>query len=149
MKSETGTELGRSRLMLPIYASAETFSMFGNAAVQVVLPWLVLQRTGDPAAAAAVAAATAVAQIVATVAVGPLIDRFGARRMAVFADVCSAASVAALAFLDTLGSLTFPIILLLAAAGGLFDLPGSRRHTGPESVRPSLRSGPVGHEEAA
>lgn len=114
----------RSRSVLPIYASAEAFSLFGNAAVQVALPWLVLQRTGDPAAAAAVAAATAIAQIVATVAVGQLIDRFGARRMAVLADVCSAASVAALALLDTIDVLTFPLILALAAAGGLFDIPG-------------------------
>ncbi len=124
MKSAPGSEPRRSRSVLPIYASAETFSLFGNAAIQVALPWLVLQRTGDPVAAAAVAAATAIAQLVATVAVGPLIDRFGARRMAVFADVCSATSVAALAFLDTVGVLTFPVILLLAAAGGLFDLPG-------------------------
>ncbi|UJW28385.1 MFS transporter [Saccharothrix sp. AJ9571] len=114
----------RSRLVLPLYALAEAFSFFGNSAIQLVLPWLVLLRTGDPAAAAGVAAATGVAQILATVAVGPLIDRFGARRMAVLADVCSAASVAALALLDTLGGLSLLALVLLAAAGGLFDIPG-------------------------
>ncbi len=98
--------------------------MSGNAAVQMVLPWLVLQRTGDPSAAALVATATGVAQIAATFAVGALIDRFGARGMAVVADVCSAASVAAFAMLDATGGLTLSVMMLLAAAGGLFDIPG-------------------------
>lgn len=115
---------GRSRLVLPIYVCAEAFSFFGNSAVQVVLPWLVLARTGDPAAAAIVAAATGVAQIIATVAVGRLIDRFGARGMAIIADVCSAGSVAAFALADTLDTLTLTVMILLAAAGGLFDIPG-------------------------
>ncbi|MGA6162671.1 MFS transporter [Amycolatopsis magusensis] len=116
--------MSRSRVVLPLYACAEAFSFVGNSAIQLALPWLVLLRTGDPAAAAGVAAATGVAQILATAAVGPLIDRFGARRMAVFADVCSAASVAALALLDTFGGLSFLALVLLAAAGGLFDIPG-------------------------
>lgn len=114
----------RSRALVPVYASAEAFSLFGNAAVQVVLPWLVLVRTGDPAAAALVAAATGVAQILATFAAGGLIDRFGARRMAVFADVCSAASVAAFALVDAADGLTLGLMMLLAGAGGLFDIPG-------------------------
>jgi MFS family permease len=44
--------------------------------------------------------------------------------MAVLAEVCSAASVAALAFLDSTRTLTLPVIVFLAAAGGLFDIPG-------------------------
>jgi MFS family permease len=114
----------RSRLVLPIYVSAEAFSYFGNSAIQVVLPWLVLARTGDPAAAAIVAAATGVAQIIATVAVGQLIDRFGARGMAIIADVCSAGSVVALAIADAVDALNPPVLIMLAAAGGLFDIPG-------------------------
>lgn len=114
----------RSKAILPVYAVAEGFSFLGNSVIQVVLPWLVLVRTGNPAAAAGVAAATGIAQIAATVAVGQLIDRFGARRMAVIADVFSAASVAALAIVDSTSNISLAAIVVLAAAGGLFDIPG-------------------------
>ncbi|GAA4962909.1 MFS transporter [Kineococcus glutinatus] len=114
----------RSRLVLPLYATAEGLSFLGNAAVTVVLPWLVLARTGDPAAAALVAAASGTAQVAATAAVGPLVDRFGARRMAVLADVGSTASVGALALLDASSALGLGAITALAVAGAFFDLPG-------------------------
>ncbi|MGK2348009.1 hypothetical protein [Actinomyces sp. W5033] len=38
-----------NRLTLPAYLVASAASLFGNAAIGVVLPWLVLERTGDPA----------------------------------------------------------------------------------------------------
>jgi MFS family permease len=68
----------RSRIVFAVYAAAEGLSFFGNSAIQVVLPWLVLLRTGDPAAAAVVAVAAGLAQIAATIVAGQLIDRFGA-----------------------------------------------------------------------
>ncbi len=114
----------RSRLVLPVYATAEALSNFGNSAIAVTLPWLVLLRTGDVAAAGAVAAVAGIAQVAATFAIGQLIDRFGARRMAVLADLGSALSVAALAVVDAAGGLTLGWMLVLAAAGALFDIPG-------------------------
>ena len=38
-----------SRASLPLFVAAEAFSLFGNSAIAIVLPWLVLTRTGDPA----------------------------------------------------------------------------------------------------
>ena len=114
----------RSRLVLPVYTTAEALSNFGNSAISVTLPWLVLLRTGDAAAAGAVAAVAGIAQVAATFAVGQLIDRFGARRMAVIADIGSALSVGALAIVDPAGGLTLGWILVLAVAGALFDIPG-------------------------
>jgi MFS family permease len=113
-----------SRLVLPTYVVAEGLSLLGNSAISIVLPWLVIARTGDASAAAVVAACAGVIQIAATVAIGQLIDRFGARRLAVIADVGSAASVAALALVDLAGGLTLPIMIALAGAGALFDIPG-------------------------
>ncbi|MCP3803089.1 MFS transporter [Allokutzneria sp. A3M-2-11 16] len=114
----------RSRLVLPTYVAAEGLSLFGNSAINVVLPWLVLARTGDASAAAIVAACAGVVQIGATFAIGRLIDRFGARRLAVLADVGSAASVTALALVGLAGGLSLPVMIALAAAGALFDIPG-------------------------
>ncbi|MEJ3655375.1 MFS transporter [Actinomycetes bacterium KLBMP 9759] len=113
-----------SRTVFPVYAAAECLSFFGNAAIQIVLPWLVLLRTGDPAAAGLVAGVAGVAQVLATFSVGRLIDRFGARRMAVFADAGSALSVAALAVVDTTFGLDLGWMIGLAVAGALFDIPG-------------------------
>jgi MFS family permease len=132
----------RSRLVLPTYVAAEGLSLLGNSAISIVLPWLVIARTGDASAAAIVAACAGVVQIAATVAIGRLVDRFGARRLAVLADVGSAASVAALALVDLAGGLTLPIMIALAAAGALFDIPGM---TARQTLMPRVaeRSGVV------
>lgn len=44
---------------LPLFIAAEALSLFGNAAIGIVLPWLVLSRTGDPSIAGLVAAVAA------------------------------------------------------------------------------------------
>lgn len=122
--------------------AAEGFSLLGNSAINVVLPWLVIARTGDASAAAIVAACAGMVQIAATFAIGQLIDRFGARRLAVIADVGSAASVAALALVDMAGGLNLQIMIALAAAGALFDIPGM---TARQTLMPRVaeRSGVV------
>lgn len=116
--------MSRSRVVFPVYAAAEGLSFFGNAAIQIVLPWLVLLRTGDPAAAGIVAGVAGIAQILATFSVGNLVDRFGAKRLAVFADAGSAVSVAALAIVDATFGLDLGWMIGLAIAGALFDIPG-------------------------
>ena len=40
-----------SKTTLPLYLTATAASLFGNSAIAIVLPWLVLERTGDPAMA--------------------------------------------------------------------------------------------------
>src|SRR5918997_1712762 len=69
---------------LPLFVAAEAFSLFGNAAISIVLPWLVLTRTGDPSIAGLVAAVAAVPSIMATLVGGWLIDHVGQRRKSVF-----------------------------------------------------------------
>ncbi len=82
------------RITLPLFVAAESLSLFGTAAIGIVLPWLVLSRTGDPSIAGLVAAVAAVPSIAATLVGGWLIDHVGQRRMSVIADVGSAVSVA-------------------------------------------------------
>src|SRR5690606_6440430 len=94
------------------------------AAVVLVLPYLVLLRTGDPAAAGIVAATSAVPGFVAAVAGGALVDRIGRRRMSIIADVGSAASIALLALVDATLGLSLGWFIALGLLGALFDVPG-------------------------
>ena len=113
-----------SRASLPLFVAAEALSLFGNASITVVLPWLVLSRTGDPSVAGLVAAVAAVPSVLATLVGGWLIDYVGQRRMSVIADVGSAVSVAGLAVADFVYGLDIGWFLVLGVLGALFDVPG-------------------------
>lgn len=113
-----------SRLTLPLFLIASGTSLFGNSAIAIVLPWLVLERTGDPAVAGLVAAVSAVPSVLAALVGGHLIDRVGRRRMAVLSDIGSAASVAGLALVDYAVGLDLTWFIVLGVAGALFDVPG-------------------------
>ena len=113
-----------SRASLPLFVAAEAFSLFGNSAIAIVLPWLVLTRTGDPAITGLVAAVAALPAILAAVVGGWLIDKVGQRRMSVLADVGSAVSVAGLAVVDRVFGLDLGWFIALGILGALFDVPG-------------------------
>jgi MFS family permease len=113
-----------SRASLPLFVAAEAFSLFGNSAIAIVLPWLVLTRTGDPAVTGLVAAVAALPAILAALVGGWLIDKVGQRRMSVLADVGSAVSVAGLAVVDRLFGLDLGWFIALGILGALFDVPG-------------------------
>lgn len=131
-----------NKATLPLFVAAETLSLFGNAAITIVLPWLVLSRTGDPSVAGLVAAVAAVPSILSTLVGGWLIDHVGQRRMSVIADVGSAVSVAGLAVADWAYGLDIGWFLVLGVLGALFDVPGM---TARETLmgRVSLTSGVV------
>lgn len=86
--------------MLLRYLVADALSLLGNAIAAIALPWLILVRTGDAATAGLVTAAATAPMLVAALAGGVLIDRFGRRRTSVAADLASAACVAALPLVD-------------------------------------------------
>lgn len=109
---------------LPLYLTATATSLFGNASIAIVLPWLVLERTGDPALAATVAAVSAVPGAIAAFAGGHLIDKIGRRRMSVVSDIGSALAVAGLAIVDAAVGLDVAWFIALGVLGALFDVPG-------------------------
>lgn len=112
------------RTTLPLYLIATATSLFGNAAIAIVLPWLVLERTGDPALAGTVAAISALPAAIAAFAGGHLIDKIGRRRMSVLSDIGSALAVAALAVVDATAGLDVGWFTALGVLGALFDVPG-------------------------
>lgn len=113
-----------SKASLPLFLGAEALSLFGNSSIAIVLPWLVLSRTGDPSIAGLVAAIVGVPTIVASLVGGWLIDKVGQRRMSVLSDLGSAVSVAALAVVDRLLGLDLGWFVALGVLGALFDVPG-------------------------
>ena len=114
----------KTKLTLPLYLTSTATSLFGNSAIAIVLPWLVLERTGDPALAGIVMAVSAVPSASAALAGGHRIDRVGRRRMSVIADIGSALSVAGLAVVDQVTGLDLGWFIVLGILGALFDVPG-------------------------
>ncbi|HEY8372977.1 MAG TPA: MFS transporter [Pseudonocardiaceae bacterium] len=121
--------------VVPLFLAADALSLLGNMIAAVVLPWLVLVRTGDATAAGTVAAVTALPALLAAVAGGVLIDRVGRRRASIGADLASAVCVAALPVVDAAVGLTLTAFLVLGVAGALFDVPGM---TARESLLPAV-----------
>lgn len=114
------------RPVLLILASA-FLAAAGNGISLVVLPWLVLQRTGSASSASVVAAAATLPLLVATLVAGTAVDFLGRRRIAVLADALSALSVAAIPVIAlTAGeaALTTVVLAGLAALGAFFDPAG-------------------------
>lgn len=129
------------KLSLPLFLLAEAASLFGNSAIAIVLPWLILSRTHDPAAAGFVSMLTGLPAIAAALIGGHLIDRVGRRRMAVLADCGSALSVAALALVDRAFGLDLGWFVALGLLGALFDVPGmTARETLMASVAEAART---------
>lgn len=98
-------------------------SALGNSIAGIVWLWIVLERTGDPAAAGLVAAAVAVPSVIFASLGGYLIDTVGRKPMSVISDIISGASVAGVAFLVgpavagvLLAALNSSLVLIITAA---------------------------------
>lgn len=101
----------------------------------VAIPWLVLERTGNPAAAGVVGAATALPLLASSLFSGAVADTLGRRRTSILADSLSALSVASIPLVDLLFGLDLALIALLAAVGALFDPAGA---TSREAMLPEV-----------
>ncbi len=96
----------------------------GNGVAAIVLPWLILERTGSAVATGVVAAATFVPLLLSSLVAGTVVDRLGRRRSGVISDALSAAAVAAIPVVDWMGGLNLSTLVLLAVTGALFDPAG-------------------------
>lgn len=109
---------------LLLLESATLLSGAGNGAALVVLPWLVLERTGSAGSAGILAAATAIPLLASSLFSGTVVDTFGRRRTAIGSDLLSAASVAAIPVVDHLIGLNMAWLVALAVIGAVFDPAG-------------------------
>jgi len=116
--------------------SAAGLAALGNGVSIIAIPWLVLQLTGNPAAAGLVAGISALPLLLSSLFSGTLVDRLGRRRTSVMSDVMSGLSVAAISVVALLGHLTVGWIIVLAALGAVFDPAGvtARKAMLPEAA---------------
>jgi hypothetical protein len=137
---------GTTRLPLHALLAANAISLLGNVVAAVAIPWLVLEETGSAALTGLAAALAALPLAVGALFGGAVVDRLGARRASVIADVASGAAVAAIPLLDAAGRLSFLGIAtaaLLGAVGGRGVVRGLRapRCRGRTAVRPVVEPG--------
>jgi MFS family permease len=104
--------------------AANAVSTAGTAMTLLAIPWFVLQTTGSAAQTGIVGACETVPLVLASALGGPLIDRVGARRVAVGSDVLSGLGIALVPILHATGSLRFWQLCILVALVGLTRAPG-------------------------
>lgn len=126
--------MGKLRATLPFVASS-SFSLLGNSIAGVVLPLVLLAKTGDALAAGTLAIVRALPQALAGVFGGALLDRFNRRDLSVLSDLISAASIAALPIIDMTVGLSFGWFVVCGIIGAIGDIPGM---TARDTLLPSV-----------
>jgi MFS family permease len=113
-----------NRAPLAAFLVANVVSICGTRVSAIAIPWFVLITTGSPVKTGLVAMAEMAPLVVVKAMGGPLIDKVGARRVSVVADIASTAVVALVPLLHTMGFLHFPTLLVLVAIAGSLRGPG-------------------------
>lgn len=131
--------MSTSRGPVLLILTSALLSAAANGISMVAFPWLVLQRTGNATDASVVAAAATLPLLFATLLAGTAVDILGRRRVAMLADLMSAASVTAIPVLVAaygVETLTTAVLAGLAAAGAFFDPSGmtARQSMLPEAA---------------
>ncbi len=106
------------------YLISDALSLIGNSIAGVVLPLVLLVRTGDVLAAGSLALICAVPQFVCGIVGGAVLDRVNRRTVSVAADVVSAAACALLPVVDEVWGLSFGWFVALGLLGAVGDVPG-------------------------
>ncbi|MBB3919225.1 MFS transporter [Rhizobium fabae] len=104
-------------------AAAETLSLSGTRLSTIAIPWLVLSATGSPVLTGLTAMMEMLPYVAAKALGGPLIDRVGAKRIAIICDAASVIVVALVPLLDLLGLLTVPLLLPVVFVMGVLRGP--------------------------
>lgn len=104
--------------------AADTISLLGTRITMIAIPLYVLASTGSAAKTGVVAFAEALPLVIFKVLGGPMIDRIGARRIAIGCDLGSMVVVGAIPLLHDTGHLPFWAFVLLVALAGALRGPG-------------------------
>jgi MFS family permease len=121
----------------PLYGwlAADGISLVGTRISMVALPFFVLTTSGSPVKTGLVAVAEMLPLVVLKVLGGPVIDRVGARRVAITCDWASLLVVGSVPLLHDAGVLSFPAFLALVAVAGALRGPGD---AAKDSLAPTL-----------
>ena len=102
---------------------AEVVSTTGSQMTWLALPWFVLATTHSPGRMTVVLIAELVASGLVGIPSGGVLQRFGARRTMLASDALRAPLVLVVPVLHWTGHLSFPLIVAVAAALGVFAAP--------------------------
>jgi MFS family permease len=111
---------------VPLYGwlTANAISLLGTRVSMIAIPWLVLVTTGSATRTGLVAAVELTPLILLKALGGPLVDRVGARRIAIACDLASLVVVGLIPLLHSSGHLSFPVLLVLVGLAGALRGPG-------------------------
>lgn len=118
------SDRGHRRLPLYGWLTAEAVSLTGTRVSMIAIPWFVLTSTGSATLTGLVAFAEMAPLVLLKALAGPLVDRVGARRVAIGADLGSCVVVGLVPLLHLTGMLSFPALLGLVAVAGALRGPG-------------------------
>ena len=110
---------------LTAFLASEVVSTTGTRMSMVAVPWFVLVTTGSAALTGLVAFAETLPLVLVMGFGGPVVDRLGARRVAIGADVVSVVLVGAVPVLHLLGRLPLGALVVLVALAGAVRGAGS------------------------
>lgn len=114
----------KSRTPLRGWLTAEAVSLTGTRLSMIAIPWLVLTTTGSAAKTGLVTFAEMAPLVLCKALAGPVIDRLGPRRVALFADFASVLVIGAIPVLHLIGHLHFPLLVGIVAIAGALRGPG-------------------------
>ena len=116
--------------------AAELASLTGSAMTFIALPWFVLQTTGSTAKMSWVLAAELLPVVLVGIPAGSVIVRLGAKRTMLISDAVRAPLLIVIPILHRSGHLSFPALLAVTFAIGVFTAPyfASARMVVPEIV---------------
>lgn len=110
--------------LLAGWIAGQVVGLAGTRLITIAIPWFVLVTTRDAALAGVVVLAQMAPLVLCKALSGPIIDRVGAIRVAVTADLASAPAVAAIPILHAMGRLSVPALLVIVAIEGALRGPG-------------------------
>ena len=125
----------RNRSLVGLVA-AELASLTGSAMTFIALPWFVLETTGSTAKMSWVLAAELLPVVLVGIPAGSVIVRLGAKRTMLISDAVRAPLLVVIPILHRSGHLSFPALLAVTFAIGIFTAPyfASARMIVPEIV---------------
>ncbi len=115
----------RDRRPLAALLLANLISLAGSMLTFVAIPWFVLVTTGSAARAGLTGFSEALPYFVGGLLGGALVDRLGARRVSIVADLAGGVAVALIPLLHGTVGLSFWELQLLVFCSGLLKIPGS------------------------
>lgn len=112
-----------SRTPLVALIGAGAIATVGSTMTLIAVPWFVLQTTGSGLTTGVVAAAETLGLVLSVVLAGPLIDRYGAQRASIAADLFTCVAVAAIPLVHHAAGLPLWLLVMLAFGVGAGRAP--------------------------